>query len=152
MEITLVVHLVHRIDVKMEEVRKQFIAYGVRILLREKNVVVFLPPKGIVTTIAAGKGADFFPAFMGLAFFSVPSAIDCVAFTPPPPAPPRHPPILTRNHSPGTDSGTQESTFVWKCVICKFFSFFCIRSLVRLCPGSINTNSRHEVYMGCVLC
>ena len=75
---------------------------------------------------------------MGLAFFSVPSAIDCVAFTPPPP--PRPPAILTRNHSPGTDSGTQESTFVWKCVICKFFSFFCIRSLVRLSPGFINTN------------
>jgi hypothetical protein len=62
----LVVHLVHRIDVKMEEVREQFIACGLRILLRERNCSfsVVLPPKGIVTTIAAGWGWVF-PSLYG---------------------------------------------------------------------------------------
>ena len=62
----LVVHLVHRIDVKMEEVRVQFIACGLRIPLRERNCSfsAVLPPEGIVTTIAAGWGR-FFPSLYG---------------------------------------------------------------------------------------
>jgi hypothetical protein len=39
-EIILLVHLVHRIDVKMEAVREHFVAYGLRILLCEREVAV----------------------------------------------------------------------------------------------------------------
>ena len=61
-----VVHLVQRIDVKMEEVREQFIACGLRILLCERNsgFSALLPPEGTVTTIAAGWGR-FFPSLYG---------------------------------------------------------------------------------------
>jgi len=57
----LVVHLVHRIDVKMEEVRKQFIACGLRILLRERNAVFLLsshPKESSLQWLL--DGADFF--------------------------------------------------------------------------------------------
>jgi hypothetical protein len=62
----LVVHLVHRIDVKMEEVREQFIACGLGILPHERNCSfsAVLLPKGIFTTMAAGWGR-FFPSLYG---------------------------------------------------------------------------------------
>lgn len=80
-------HLVHKIHVKMEEVREQFVVYGLRILLRERKVPVFVSssrPEGRVNkTHNDSETEQFFP-FMGLAFFSVPPVIDSVTSTPSP--------------------------------------------------------------------
>jgi hypothetical protein len=56
----LVVHLIHRIDVKMEEVTVEYIACGLRILPRERRCSFSaVLPEGIVTTMAAGWGRIF---------------------------------------------------------------------------------------------
>jgi len=62
----LVVHPVHRIDVKMAEFREQFISCGLRILLRERNAVFLLsshPKESSLQWLL--DGVRFFPSLYG---------------------------------------------------------------------------------------
>lgn len=71
-------HLIHKIHVKMEEVREQFVVYGLRILLREREFPVFVSFSRLEGRVNKPHNdpetRQFFP-FMGLAFFSVPPVI-----------------------------------------------------------------------------
>jgi hypothetical protein len=71
----------------MKAVREHFVAYGLRILLCEREVAVALStfhPERLVIEFYNGleTGLIFFcPPFMGLGFFSMPLVIDSVAAT-----------------------------------------------------------------------